>query len=162
MASGQAGPGPLYYYAATYGIATAGAFGVLAVLDNSGRCQDLTDLAGLYRRSPLLSACLLVFVLSLAGIPPLAGFVGKFAVFVAAFQMGGIATPAGWLAILAILLSAVALYYYLMILKQALVAAPAADATPVRVPAIASLTLLVAAALLVLFGLFPSVLLGWV
>ncbi len=162
MASGQAGPGPLYYYAATYGIATAGAFGVLAVLENSGRCQDLTDLAGLYRRSPLLSACLLVFVLSLAGIPPLAGFVGKFTVFVAAFQMGGIATPAGWLAILAILLSAVALYYYLMILKQALVAAPAADAPPVRVPAIASLTLLVAAALLVLFGLFPSVLLGWV
>jgi NADH-quinone oxidoreductase subunit N len=99
---------------------------------------------------------LFISVLSLAGIPPLAGFVGKFVVFSAALKMGG---PAGWLALLAIALSAVALYYYLLILKQALVA-PAKNTTPIPVPLPAALALLVAAALIVAFGLWPSVLLG--
>jgi NADH-quinone oxidoreductase subunit N len=156
VTAGFAGPGPLFYYAATYGLATVGAFGVIAVVERSGRCQDLADLAGLRNRSPLLTACLFVSVLSLAGIPPLAGFVGKFVVFSAALKMGG---PAGWLALLAIALSAVALYYYLLILKQALVA-PAKDTTPIQVPRPAALALLVAAALIIGLGLLPSMLLG--
>ena len=160
IAAGRVGPGPLFYYAATYGLATVGAFGVIAVLESGGRVQALTDLAGLHRRSPFLAGCLAVFVLSLAGIPPLAGFFGKFAVFASVLRLGGVQGPAGWLAILAIALSAVALYYYLLILKQALVAAPAADAAPVRIPLPARLSLLVAAGLIVLFGLWPSLLLG--
>ena len=159
IAAGLIGPGALYYYALTYGLATVGAFGVIAVVERSGRCQDLTDLTGLWARSPLLAGCLFVFVLSLAGIPPLAGFVGKFVVFTGALQMDGIASPAGWLAVLGIAMSAVALYYYLVILKQALVA-PAKDTTPIKVPAPAALALLGAAALIVLFGLWPSLLLG--
>ena len=159
LSAGQSGPGPLFYYAATYGIAAAGAFGVIAVVERHGRCQEITDLAGLHQRSPLLSGCLLVFVLSLAGIPPLAGFFGKFAVFAAALQMAGIASPAGWLTILAIALSAVALYYYLIVLKQALVSAPAAGAAKIPVPRFAALTLVVAAALLIALGIFPSVIL---
>ncbi len=156
IAAGRSGPGPLFYYAATYGLATVGAFGVIAVIERSGRCQGLGDLAGLRARSPLLTGCLLVFMLSLAGIPPLAGFVGKFVVFAAALQLGG---PAGWLAILAIALSAVALYYYLLILKQALVA-PAREAAPIPVPATAAFALLAAAGLIVLLGVWPSALLG--
>lgn len=159
LCAGQAGPGPLFYYAMTYGVATVGAFGVLAVIERQGRCQAISDLAGLHRRSPLLAGCLLVFVLSLAGIPPLAGFFGKFVVFAAALQMGGVASPAGWLTLLAIALSAVALYYYLILLKQAVVAPPVADARPIPVPAIAALTLVVAAGLLVVLGVFPSLLL---
>ena len=76
-----------------------------------------------------------MFILSLAGIPPLAGFFGKFAVFAAALRMGGIAGPAGWLALLAIALSAVALYYYLIVLKQAWVAAPPERPGTIVVPA---------------------------
>ena len=154
------GPGPLFYYVATYGLATAGAFGVIAVLECNGGGQKVTDLAGLSRRSPLLAACLAVFILSLAGIPPLAGFFGKFAVFAAALKLGGLAGPAGWLTVLAILLSAVALYYYLLVLKQALVAAPNPENSgPVRVPATTAFSLLITAALIVLLGLFPSLLL---
>ena len=157
IAAQIAGPGPLFYYVATYGVATAGAFGVIAVLEGQGGCNQITDLAGLSRRSPLLAGCLTVFILSLAGIPPLAGFFGKFAVFAAALKLGGLAGPAGWLTVLAILLSAVALYYYLQVLKQALVAAPAANnSSPVRVPLATAITLLAAAALLVGLGLFPS------
>ena len=61
---------------------------------------------------------------------------------------------------LAILLSAVALYYYLLVLKQALVVAPAPDSSRIRVPFAAAFTLLVAAGLIVVLGLFPSLLLG--
>ena len=158
--AGRVGPAPLFYYAATYGVATVGAFGVLSVLEASGPAQLLTDLAGLHRRSPLLAGCLAIFVLSLAGIPPLAGFFGKFAVFAAVLRLGGLGGPVGWLAIAAIALSAVALYYYLLILKQALVAKPAPDAAPVSLPVPAAVALLVAAALLVLLGVFPSLILG--
>lgn len=156
---GRDGPAPLFYYAATYGLATVGAFGVIAVVDRAGRCHDLADLAGLHRRSPLLAACLLVFILSLAGIPPLAGFFGKFAVFASALKLNGLNGPAGWLALLAIGMSAVALYYYLIVLKQALVVRPAESATRISVPAPAALALLLTAALIVLLGLFPSVVL---
>ena len=154
------GPGPLFYYLATYGIATAGAFGVIAVLEFNGGCQKITDVAGLIRRSPLLAGCLAVFVLSLAGIPPLAGFVAKFNLFAAALKMGGVESLVGCLTLLAIALSAVAFYYYLIVLKQALVA-PAApvNAARIRVPAATAITLLVAAGTIVGLGLFPSLLL---
>ena len=155
-----AGPAPLFYYAATYGVATLGAFGVIAVLERSGGCEKITDLAGLHHRSPLLAGCLMVFILSLAGIPPLAGFFGKFAVFAAALQLGA-GGPAGWLAFAAIFLSAVALYYYLIILKQAWVAAPTEGAGPVTVPAATALALLAAAAMIIVLGLHPSLLLDF-
>jgi len=162
MAVGSAGVAPVYYYALTYGIATAGAFGVVAVIERSGVGPGITDLAGLSRRSPLLAGCLLVFILSLAGVPPLAGFFGKFIVFAAALKAGGVAGPAGWLTVGAILLSAVGLYYYLIVLKQAFVAAPPAGAGRIRPPLAAALTLLVAAGLVVALGMAPSGLLAWV
>lgn len=157
IAAGRAGPGPVFYYAATYGLATVGCFGVVAIVERAGRCQELTDLAGLYKRSPLLAGCLAVFVLSLAGVPPLAGFFGKFSVFASALKLSGLNGPVGWLAFAAIALSAVGLYYYLLILKQALVAAPKENtAAKINVPVQAGLALLIASTLIVLFGLFPS------
>ena len=161
IAAGRTGAGPLFYYAATYGLATVGAFGVISALESVGPAQKLTDLAGLYRRSPLLAGCLAIFVLSLAGIPPLAGFFGKFAVFASVLRLGGLGGPVGWLVILAIALSAVALYYYLLILKQALVAAPAKDAPAVKVMPATAVALAVAAALLVVLGAAPSLILQW-
>lgn len=160
-AAGASGPGPVFYYAATYGLATVGAFGVLAVVERNGPSQTLADLAGLHKRSPLLAALLAIFVLSLAGIPPLAGFFGKFSVFAAVLKLGALSGPAGWLVIAAIALSAVALYYYLLILKEALVEAPQ-DTTPLTIPLGAKVALLSAAALIVYLGLFPSRLLSLV
>lgn len=161
VAAEIAGAGPLLFYLMTYGIATAGAFGVIAVLEVNGGCQKITDLAGLGKRSPLLAGCLLVFILSLAGIPPLAGFFGKFTVFAAALRLGGMSGPAGWLTMLAIALSAVALYYYLIVLKQALVQpVQPENSAKIKVPAGAAITLAVAAGLIVVLGLFPSLLLG--
>jgi NADH-quinone oxidoreductase subunit N len=157
---GPSGPAPLLYYGVTYGMATVGAFGVVAVLEGAGQGgggQSLTDLAGLWRRSPLLAGCLAVFILSLAGIPPLAGFLGKFYIFAAALRIDGLGGAAGWLAILAILMSAVGLYYYLIILKQAFVLhARDDDVGPVRVPVVAAVALAVAAVLTLGLGLWPA------
>lgn len=160
LAARRTGEGPLYYYAATYGIATLGTFGVIGALEREGqRCASLDDLAGLHRRSPLLALCLFIFVLSLAGIPPLAGFFGKFGVFVGALKVNGVAGFLGWLTVLAILFSAVGLYYYLLILKQAFVTEPRRDPASVRVAPETAIALLVCAVLLLLLGVFPSVLL---
>lgn len=162
MVAGPASAGPVFYYAITYGLATVGAFGVIGAVERAGgRCQQITDLAGLHRRSPLLAGCLMMSVLSLAGVPPLAGFFGKFAVFAAALQTGGAASPVGALALAAIALSAVGLYYYLVILKQALVAPPAPEAAfRLKVAPDVSFTLVVVAGLLLVLGLAPSVILG--
>ena len=157
LAAGRFGPAALTYYAFTYGLATVGAFGVIAVVEGTGRCHEICNLAGLHRRSPLLAGCLLVFVLSLAGIPPLAGFFGKFLVFTQALRLNGLASPAGWLTLLAIAMSAVALYYYLLILKQAVVSPPSPEtAARIRVPRAAAAALIIAVALLLTLGVFPS------
>lgn len=158
MVAGPVGAGPLFYYALTYGVATAGAFGVIAALERQGSCQSVTDLAGLSRRSPLLAILLLVFILSLAGIPPLAGFFGKFFVYAAAFQLGGLDTLEGWLALGAIMMSVVSLYYYLLILKQAWIAPPPAEAARLQLPVAGTLALALAAFAIVAMGLVPSLL----
>lgn len=160
LSESVSGPGPLFYYAFTYGLAAAGTFGVLAVVEQAGPCRKFSDLDGLRRRSPLLAGCLAVFVLSLAGIPPLAGFFGKFAIFASALKPAGLAAPSGWLAILAIGMSAVALKYYLALLKPAFVAPVPAETSPIPVPRAAAIALLAAAAGTVLLGVFPSIVLG--
>jgi NADH-quinone oxidoreductase subunit N len=158
LANSEQGLLALLYYMATYGLATLGAFGVLAALEGDSGDVTFEDLRGLAARSPGLAFCLLVFVLSLAGIPPLAGFFGKFYVFVAALEWGASSLGMLWLVILAIAMSAVSLYYYLQILKQAYVAKAEAGAIQVSLPVM--VTLWVAAALVIVLGCVPGLLLG--
>jgi NADH-quinone oxidoreductase subunit N len=158
MIGGTAGTRPLLYYVITYAIATVGAFGIVATLEAAGVGPRITDLAGLWRRSPVLAACLSVFVLSLAGIPPLAGFFGKFFIFAGIFSADADA-PLFWLMVLAILMSAVSLYYYLIVLKHALIAESTADA-PIEVTPAAMLTIVGLAAATIALGLTPSALLA--
>lgn len=155
IAMGAAGAGPLYYYALTYGIATVGVFGVFAVIGRTAPCHRVSDLKGLWKRNPFLAAVLFVCVLSLAGIPPLAGFFAKFWVFAAALKIGGLATPVGWLVLLAIAMSAVALYYYLIVLKAALVSSPDTNTEKIRTTPPVAVTLTLVVALIIGLGLFP-------
>jgi NADH-quinone oxidoreductase subunit N len=148
----------LLYYVITYALAAMGAFGVLAALEEQG-VDRIADLAGLSRRAPVLSFCMLIFLLSLAGIPPLAGFFGKFYVFAEALRAGmGLL----WLVLLAIATSAVSLYYYLRVLKQVYVAEPANIASPIQTPILHRAVLCLIAALVVLLGCVPHLLLGWI
>ena len=120
--------------------------------------------AGLIHRSPWQAVALLVFLTSLAGIPPLAGFVGKFALFSTAMAETARGGSSGltWLVGLAAIMSAISLYYYLSVLKQAFVrerpAGEVAAALVVMSP-VHALAVGVPAVVLVVLGLFPALLL---
>ena len=150
----------LIYYAVTYGLTTIGAFGVVAVVEQGTGAAKLSDFAGLSRRAPVVSLCMMIFMLSLAGIPPLAGFFGKFYVFAAAIKAGAPNLGLLWLVILAIAMSAVSLYYYLQVLKQIYVveAPDTPDAT--KVSAYSQIVLALLALGVVLLGCFPGWLVG--
>ncbi|HEY6167240.1 MAG TPA: proton-conducting transporter membrane subunit, partial [Verrucomicrobiae bacterium] len=158
MADSQAGVASLVYYVITYALTTVGAFGVVAVVAERGG-DSLADFAGLSRRAPLVALCLMVFILSLAGIPPLAGFFGKFYLFTSAAAAGKQSLGLLWLVILAIAMSAVSLYYYLKVLKQAYVAPLAEGAEPLKVEKTTIVALVVLAAAVFLAGAAPNLLL---
>ncbi len=159
MSHNADGTASLIFYAATYGLTTVGAFGVVSVVEQGTGGANLSNFAGLSRRAPLLSLCMMVFMLSLAGIPPLAGFFGKFYLFSAAVKTGGLDMDLLWLVILAIGLSAVSLYYYLQVLKQIYVAENSADRPSFPVPIVSQIVLCVIALLVLILGCAPSLIL---
>ena len=149
----------LFFYVITYSLTVLGAFAVVAVVENSGSPDRLADWTGLGRRAPLLSACMFVFMLSLAGIPPLSGFFGKFYLFTAA--MAG--TPhlgMLWLVIVAVAASAISLYYYLQVLKQIYATDPPAGCAVFCPPHAALVSISLLAGLVIAFGCAPGWLLG--
>ena len=163
MANNEAGMAGLLYYVITYGLATLGAFGVVQVVEDATGNDSIISFTGLSRRAPALSLCLLVFLLSLGGIPPLAGFFGKFFVFSAAVGADGNHLGLLWLVILAIAMSAVSFYYYLRVLKAAYVAdgADVTQATNMMAVPVATLAALVLLAfLVVILGCAPALLMG--
>ena len=102
------------YYLAAYLVTNLAAFGIIAMVNRTTGSSDIDHFAGLSRRSPGLALAFLAALLSLGGIPPFAGFVGKLLVFGSAVQAGGWLV---WLAGFGILNSVVSLYYYLNVLK---------------------------------------------
>jgi NADH-quinone oxidoreductase subunit N len=159
IAQGGQGRAPLVYYAVTYGLTTLGAFGVVSVVQDRTGSDSLSAFAGLSRRAPLLSFCMMIFMLSLAGIPPLAGFFGKFYLFTA--LIAGDPKNAGllWLVILAIAMSAVSLYYYLQVLKQIyVVETPAGN--DLKTPILSQVVLALLALGVVVLGCAPDLLVG--
>jgi NADH-quinone oxidoreductase subunit N len=146
----------LLYYLAAYAFMNLGAFAVIAALQKrAGVTSSLDTFAGLARREPLLSLLMTLFLLSLIGIPPTAGFFGKFYVILAAIQAGGVLT---WLAVLAVLNAAAAAFYYLRIVLYMFVRDPTSDAPSPRHGALMWSGLAAATVLTVLLGLFPGVL----
>src|ERR1043166_8798897 len=151
--------GSLLYYVVTYAVTALGAFAVVTVVENGSNGERLQDFAGLSRRAPLLSLCMLVFILSLAGITPLAGFFGKFYVFTAAARSGN-SLGLLWLVIVAIATSAVSLYYYLQVLKQIYVVEPRENVIPLRVNGAIQATVLALALAIVALGCAPDILIN--
>ena len=155
LASGtEAGYAGALFYLMVYTIMNIGAFGVLALLEwdgKEGSEQTLDSLAGVGYRKPLLGWTMAVFMFSLSGFPPLAGFLGKWAVFAPAIEADLI-----WLAIIGVLTSAASAYYYLRVLvvffmKPADDESPAASAS-FDIPRASALVLIACVILLVVFG----------
>lgn len=155
IAATPAGVTAVLYYLVVYALSNLGAFGVVATLSAHAGGDDVSDFNGMARRAPLLSLLMVVFVLSLAGIPPLGGFLGKFYLFAAAVQQDARQFGLLWLVIVGILMSAVSLYYYLVLLKHFVVHEPAAD-EPMRAPWPVAAGLAVVAVLVILLGVLPQ------
>ena len=145
------------FYLLVYAFMNLGAFGVIILLaqkEDDG--YDIRHLAGVGFRYPALGALLTLFLVSLAGIPPTAGFVGKFYLFSAAVKSGYIG-----LAVIGVLNSAASVYYYLRIVVFMYMTPAAADAPVPRPPRTAfSLALCVAAAAVLILGILPRDLLA--
>jgi NADH-quinone oxidoreductase subunit N len=159
LAGGQvAGLEGLLYYGAAYTFMNLGAFAVIAALQKrAGVTSSLDTFSGLGRKEPLLGILMTLFLLSLTGIPPTAGFFAKAYVILAAVQAGG---PLTVLAIIAVLNAAVAAFYYLRVVVYMFMRDPTTDAPPLRHGALLWGGLAAATALTILFGLFPNTLLG--
>src|SRR5713101_7206426 len=116
VAGGRDGFSATLFYTTVYAFTLNGAFGVVALVRRETGGDDFQNFAALSLRSPLVAGCMSIFMLSLAGLPPLAGFFGKFYLFSAALRAGenhGLL----WLVALALFGSLISLYYYLIVLK---------------------------------------------
>jgi len=114
IAGGPGGIQSVLFYMMVYTVTNLGAFGFVILLESRGFAgATVTDFAGLSRRHPVAAFGMLLFLLSLGGIPPTAGFMGKLYLFAAAVNAGYV-----WLAVVGVLMSAVSLYYYFRIVLQ--------------------------------------------
>lgn len=142
-------------YLAIYSFMTLGAFAVVALLRKGGlEGEEIEDFTGLAKRQPVAAFLMLVFMVSLAGIPPTAGFIGKFYLF-----MGAVRAGLTWLAVVALLFAAVSAYYYLRVVMVMYMREPEASVTVLpRLAASPALTIVLACALagVVFFGLYPD------
>jgi NADH-quinone oxidoreductase subunit N len=154
-AAGEVGIGAALFYLAAYAATVIGAFGVVMVVSSRGeRNTSLSSYAGLAQRSPVAAGLLAWFLLSLAGIPPTAGFIAKVAVFRAAVEAGY------WpLVLIGVLTSVIAAFFYLRVIVLMFMREPEEDTEPddgwlprvvLAVPAVAVLV----------FGVFPGLIVG--
>ncbi len=158
-------------YALTYALTTVGAFAVVAIVERQSGPDRLSPdrpgsdrldaFAGLSARNPLLAGTLLLFLLSLAGIPPLVGFWVKFNLFAAVLQSPSAHTWSLAAVILAVAASAVSLYYYLQVLKRAYVLPPA-HPEPIPVSFVEMTVLVLIALATLALGLAPNLLVQWI
>jgi len=147
----------LLFYSAAYAFMNLGAFAVIAALQKRpGVTSRLETFAGLGRREPILGILMVLFLLSLTGIPPTAGFFAKAYVIIAAVQGGGWLTL---LAVIAVLNAAAAAFYYLRVVVYMYMREPQGEPAPVAHGALLRVGLAVTATVTVVLGLFPGPLL---
>jgi NADH-quinone oxidoreductase subunit N len=145
-------------YLFIYTIMNLGVFGCIIALRRKGIQGDrLEDLNGLIRKAPGLTIMMTIFLLSLGGIPPTAGFIGKFYLFAGLIETGN-----PWLvrlAILAVLMTVVSLYYYINFVR-AMFVEPESEPQPIKVSAPLQAALAIAVVLVILIGIYPKYIIG--
>jgi NADH:ubiquinone oxidoreductase subunit 2 (subunit N) len=137
-----------------------GAFLIVGALICVGIGERISDYRGLAKRAPFLAFAMLLFLFSLAGIPPLAGFTSKFVLFSAAiYGDGGATSQWVWLAFLAILNSAISLYYYARVVKAMYIEkGESAERIAVPLPFLIAIAICVVA--VIVLGVYPQAILG--
>ena len=144
------------FYLVTYGLATIGAFGIVTLVrDSAGEVTDINRWVGLGKKSPLVAGVFSLFLLSFAGIPLTSGFVGKFAIFSAAYESGNI-----YLVVAGVLSSAIAVFFYLRLILMLFFAGETNGSVSVVIPSVLTrIAISISAIATVILGLAPSLLL---
>jgi NADH-quinone oxidoreductase subunit N len=145
------------FYLMAYGLTTLAAFGIIGLVrDATGEVTDLNRWVGLGKKSPLVGSVFAFLLLSFAGIPLTSGFIGKFAIFSAAYQTGNIT-----LVVTGVLASAVAAFFYIRVIIMVFFTDPVNDSVSVIIPSVKSkISISVATFASIIFGLAPSLLLN--
>ncbi|NDA79581.1 MAG: NADH-quinone oxidoreductase subunit NuoN [Actinobacteria bacterium] len=153
VAFNKSGLGATLLYLLTYGFTTLGTFAIVTLVrDAAGEVTDLNRWSGLGKRSPLIAGIFTLFLLALAGIPLTSGFVGKFAIFSAAYESGNISVV-----IAGVLASAVAAFFYIRIVVLMYFNDPQEDGTSVVIPSpVTAITIGVCAVATLVLGIFPQ------
>ncbi|MDB5914377.1 MAG: nuoN [Ramlibacter sp.] len=150
----QAAYSAAMFYVITYVLTTLASFGVILLLAREGfESEEISDLAGLNQRSPLYAGIMAICLFSLAGVPPLVGFYAKLAVLQALLVSGSAFTIG--LAIFAVMMSLIAAFYYLRVVKVMYFDAPI-TATTVAAPADVRVVLTINGALVLILGILPG------
>jgi NADH-quinone oxidoreductase subunit N len=152
------GSAAVLYYLAGYLFTLAAAFLVICVVMRDN--DDIGALAGLGRRSPFLAGALVLVMVSLAGIPPLAGFLGKFLLLRAVIERGAVDAGCYWLAGVAIIGVVVSLYYYFAVIRVMYWAKDPPDLSAIVVPARVRIPLAVCMVAMLYLGVFPGAVLA--
>ncbi|MFZ2948751.1 MAG: NADH-quinone oxidoreductase subunit N [Desulfuromonadaceae bacterium] len=147
----------ILFYMLSYSFMNIGAFAIIILVAKKGETNgNVSDLAGLGFKRPILALAMTLFLFSLAGVPPAAGFVGKFYLFAGAVQKGYI-----WLAVIGVLNSAASAYYYLRIMVYMYMKEPTEEFEWIKVTAPVTLALIIAAAGTLIPGIVPSFILQY-
>jgi NADH-quinone oxidoreductase subunit N len=155
------GRAAVLYYLGGYLFSVLGAFMVICLVMRKLETEDVTGLAGLNQRSPLLAATLTLAMVSLAGIPPLAGFIGKFLLIRAVVEQAASDPFYYWLLAAAIFGVVISIYYYFAIVRAIYWSKDATDLSPIEISRPARFAAYVCVAGMLWLGLFPSVALRW-
>jgi len=157
VSANDVGKGALLFYLLAYGVANLGAFGVIAALDSAERPNDqVRDYEGLWGTHPALAALMTIFLLSLGGFPPMAGFIAKWYVFNAAVKAG---YPG--LAIIGVLTSVVSVFFYLRVVVMMYMTTSDRPARFPSVPKAVGAALIASAILTFYLGVLPTQVMDW-
>ena len=149
------GSDAIMFYLLTYLFANLGAFAVVIGVSNLIKSDEIEDYNGLNRRSPFLAAAMLIFLLSLAGVPPLAGFIGKLYIFVAAMEQ-----ELYTLLIVGLINIVISMYYYLIVVKKMYINEPT-DPSPLVISSPLKTAVYVGIAGTLLLGIYPKPFIDW-
>jgi NADH-quinone oxidoreductase subunit N len=152
LVSPEIGYSAVIFYLIVYTFANLGAFAAVIYLAEKLGSEDIESYAGFARRSPMIALAFAVFFLSLIGIPPLAGFIGKFLLFKAAVGSGYL-----WLAIVGVVNSVVSVYYYMNVMQ--IIYFRTGDESQVKIPAFIFAAVWLCLVVVVVLGVFPNILL---
>lgn len=151
IANSNLGVAAVLLYSLFYLFANIGAFGVVIAVSKATNSDEIKDYAYLAKRSPFLAAVMLISLLSLAGIPPLAGFIGKFYLFLSIIEKGEL-----WLAFLSIGMSVISVYYYLKVVKVMYFGESPTKLELIPVSISTRLALTISMIVLVVLGIYPN------